>query len=125
MHHGTTAGGQYQVALAHEFVGGLEAGRLDADDQILRCPHFFERCAHQVTDFLVGQLENIAGSENARRFFPVIATFFIFILLSNWMGLLPFFNAIGKTEDIGHHIFHGVGRDVGPHSTNDLLELRY
>ncbi|HCV00050.1 MAG: hypothetical protein CL897_04935 [Dehalococcoidia bacterium] len=61
-----------------------------------------------VVDFLVGQLENIAGSENARRFFPVIATFFIFILLSNWMGLLPFFNAIGKTEDIGHHIFHEI-----------------
>lgn len=61
-----------------------------------------------VIEFLMGQLEDIAGSANARRFFPVIATFFIFILLANWMGLLPFFNAIGKTEDIGVEIFHYI-----------------
>ena len=61
-----------------------------------------------VIEFLMGQLEDIAGTKNARRFFPVIATFFIFILLANWMGLLPFFNAIGKTEDIGVEIFHYI-----------------
>ncbi len=61
-----------------------------------------------VIEFLMGQLEDIAGTKNARRFFPVIATFFIFILLANWMGLLPFFNAIGKTEDIGVEVFHYI-----------------
>ena len=61
-----------------------------------------------VVEFLMGQLEDIAGTSNARRFFPVIATFFIFILLANWMGLLPFFNAIGKTEDIGVEVFHYI-----------------
>ena len=61
-----------------------------------------------VVEFLMGQLEDIAGTKNARRFFPIIATFFIFILLSNWMGLLPFFNAIGKTEDIGVEVFHYI-----------------
>ena len=61
-----------------------------------------------VIEFLMGQLEDIAGTSNARRFFPVIATFFIFILLANWMGLLPFFNAIGKTEDIGVEVFHYI-----------------
>ena len=59
-------------------------------------------------EFLVGQLEDIAGQKNGRRFFTVIATFFLFILMSNWMGLLPFFNAIGKTEDVGHEIFHEI-----------------
>lgn len=66
-------------------------------------------------EFLFGQMEDIAGERNARRFFPVIATFFLFILLSNWMGLLPFFNAIGKTEDIGHHIFH----EIQEHAADD------
>ena len=66
--------------------------------------NFFE----SAIELLVSQLEDIAGAKNTRRFFPVIATLFIFILLSNWMGLLPFFNAIGKTEDIGHHIFHEI-----------------
>lgn len=32
---------------------------------------------------------SVAGSERAKVFFPYIATFFIYILLSNWSGLVP------------------------------------
>lgn len=71
-------------------------------------PQGAQNFLESAVEFLVGQMEDIAGERNTRIFFPVIATFFIFILLSNWMGLLPFFNAIGKTEDIGHHIFHEI-----------------
>lgn len=71
-------------------------------------PRGAQNFLESAVEFLVGQMEDIAGEKNTRRFFPVIATFFLFILLSNWMGLLPFFNAIGKTEDIGHHIFHEI-----------------
>lgn len=71
-------------------------------------PRGAQNFLESAVEFLVGQMEDIAGQRNTRIFFPVIATFFIFILLSNWMGLLPFFNAIGKTEDIGHHIFHEI-----------------
>jgi F-type H+-transporting ATPase subunit a len=40
--------------------------------------------------FLLGYLEEVLESrELAKRFFPLIATFFIFILLGNWFGLLP------------------------------------
>jgi len=58
--------------------------------------------------FLVDQCEEIAGEKNGRRFFAVVATIFLYIIISNWFGLLPFFNAIGKTEDVGHHIFHEI-----------------
>ncbi len=40
----------------------------------------------------------VAGEKNGRRFFPVCATIFFFILVSNYMGLLPFFNVVGKPE---------------------------
>ncbi len=56
--------------------------------------------------FLVDQCEEIAGERNGRQFFTVVATIFIFIIISNWMALLPIFNSIGKTEDVGHEIFH-------------------
>ncbi len=59
-------------------------------------------------DFLVAQIEEIAGRENGRRFFSLVATIFLFVLVSNWFGLLPFFNAVGKTEDVGHEIFHEI-----------------
>lgn len=58
--------------------------------------------------FLLAQIEDVAGEKNARRFFAVAATIFLFIITSNWFGLLPFFNAIGKTEDVGHEIFHEI-----------------
>ena len=44
---------------------------------------------------------NTAGERHGRRFFWVIATFFIYITFSNWFALFPIFNAIGKVEPIG------------------------
>jgi len=41
---------------------------------------------------------NVAGERNGRRFFPLVATIFFFILVSNYLGLLPINNVIGLTE---------------------------
>ena len=44
-------------------------------------------------------LETIAGSkETVRKFFPVAATIFIFILCANWIGILPGVGSIGFTH---------------------------
>jgi len=40
----------------------------------------------------------VAGEKNGRRFFPLVATIFFFILTSNYFGLLPINNVIGLTE---------------------------
>ena len=68
-------------------------------------PSGVQNFVEAVVDFLMGQIEDIAGHENGRRFFMVVSTFFLFIIASNWFGLLPFFNSIGKTADVGHEIF--------------------
>ncbi len=61
-----------------------------------------------VVGFLLDQIEEIAGREHGRRFFMVIATFFLFILMGNWLGLLPFFKAIGITHDYGTEAFEDI-----------------
>jgi F-type H+-transporting ATPase subunit a len=61
-------------------------------------------------DFLVSQVEEIAGKENGRKFFPMVATFFIFILVANWSALLPFYKSIGITHDYGHEVFEKLGK---------------
>lgn len=61
-----------------------------------------------VIDFLYGQVEEIAGETNAHRFFPVVASFFLFILVANWIALTPIFKSIGVTKDYGHEIFHEI-----------------
>ena len=45
-----------------------------------------------------GQVEGIVGKKMAPRAFPLLATFFIFILVSNWMGLLPGVGTVGWGE---------------------------
>lgn len=50
-----------------------------------------------VVEFAYEGLENWAvslGGISARRHVPLFATFFLFILFSNWSGLLPFFGKI-------------------------------
>ena len=58
------------------------------------------------------------GEKHGRRFFPVIATIFLYVVIANWFALLPFFNAVGKVEPLGveEKHFHEeavVFRDAG------------
>ena len=77
-------------------------------------PSGLQNFLESIIAFLYGQVEDIAGEKNAPKFFMVIATFFLFIIVSNWFGLFPIFNAIGKTEDIGHEIYHELA-SAEPH----------
>lgn len=49
-------------------------------------------------EFLYGQVEGIVGKHVAPKAFPLLATVFIFILASNWFGLLPGVGTIGFGE---------------------------
>lgn len=50
-------------------------------------------------------IKSVIGSEkNAQKVFPLILTFFIFILFSNWLGLVPGVGTIG-IEDKARHAF--------------------
>jgi F0F1-type ATP synthase membrane subunit a len=55
-----------------------------------------------IVEVTVGFAESVAGKERGRRFYPLAATIFLFVLISNWMGLLPFFGPLGRVEQ-GHH----------------------
>jgi F-type H+-transporting ATPase subunit a len=59
-----------------------------------------------VAEWIVESLESLVYSvTNSKRkteeFFPLIATFFLFILLNNWLGLLPGAGTIGFYENEG------------------------
>jgi F-type H+-transporting ATPase subunit a len=51
--------------------------------------------------------------KKTRKYFPLLATFFIFIIISNWFGLLPGIGSIGFTEiKDGHESFVPLFRSV-------------
>jgi F-type H+-transporting ATPase subunit a len=48
-----------------------------------------------VVEAFLGLVENMAGHKWGRRFFPIVMTIFLFLLISNWMGMLPFYGSVG------------------------------
>lgn len=54
-----------------------------------------------VVEFVLTELEGILGPKIARQMFPLLATIFVFILVSNWFGLLPGVGSIGYGEGEG------------------------
>jgi F-type H+-transporting ATPase subunit a len=47
---------------------------------------------------------SVAGEQNGRRFFPLIATIFLFVLFNGWLGLVPGYGTILYGH--GEHMVH-------------------
>ncbi len=53
-------------------------------------------------NFLLGFCDRVAGEKNGRKFFPVVASIFLFVVTNAWLGLLPIFGrAIEATTTSG------------------------
>lgn len=52
----------------------------------------------------VGLMQSVLGSrETAERYFPIVGTVFIFILTSNWLGIMPGIGSVGFFETAPDH----------------------
>lgn len=51
-----------------------------------RLQNFFEALIETILNFMENVLED---KKKARRFFPLVATIFVFVILSNWLEVLP------------------------------------
>lgn len=59
----------------------------------------FQAFAEFIVESLLGLCEDITGSPaKAREFLPIILSFFMFIILNNWLGLIPGVGTIGYRE---------------------------
>lgn len=57
-------------------------------------------------EFFLNLAASIAGPERAKRFFPLVMTIFLYIMISNWMGILPGYGTIGWIEPAEELIEH-------------------
>ena len=69
-------------------------------------PGRLQSIAEIIFEFFLNLAEGIAGPEKARRFLPLVLTIFLFILTSNWLGILPGFGTIGRIESREEAIHH-------------------
>jgi F-type H+-transporting ATPase subunit a len=67
-----------------------------------------------VVEAFYNLVTGIAGEEKGRKFFPVVATIFFFVLINNWLSLTPVFNVIGFQSEPEETGFVMKQTDVGP-----------
>ncbi len=77
-------------------------------------PAGLQNAAEAGVEKLLGFMEGVLHSrERAEKYFPVIATIFILILICNWFGIIPGVGSIGFFEvQNGQHVFVPLLRSV-------------
>jgi len=64
-------------------------------------PSGLQNAVEAIVEMFYRFIEGVAGAHQAPVFFPLVATFFFFILISNWMGIFPGFGSVGLWAE--HH----------------------
>ncbi len=73
-----------------------------------------------ITEEVLKLMESVMGERpKAERYFPLVATIFLFILFSNWIGLFPFLGSIGIYEH------HGGGSVFVPFFRSPASDLNF
>lgn len=87
-------------------------------------PGKFQNVLEYVIGGLYGFTEGIAG-EKASKIFPYFMTFFLFILVANWSGLIPGINTFGILQQTpeGKHIIPLVRASTSDLNTTLALAL--
>jgi F-type H+-transporting ATPase subunit a len=86
-------------------------------------PTGLQNLLETIIEGLDGFIQGVAGHENARRFFPLIATIFLFVMFNAWVGLLPIWPSLGFPKEVGEggiffsgemdrHILRPAGTDL-------------
>lgn len=71
-------------------------------------PSRFQNFFEVIVDGGYNLAEEISG-DRAKLFFPFVMTFFLYIILANWLGLLPGFGTITYQ---GHALFRSINSDL-------------
>ena len=61
-------------------------------------PRGMQNFMEWVVELLLGLVEGVSGKEKGKKFFPLVATFFIFILVSNLLDVFPGVDTVGSID---------------------------
>jgi F-type H+-transporting ATPase subunit a len=65
-------------------------------------PSGMQNAFEYLVEGLLGLVEGVSGKVKGRKFFPFVASFFIFILFANLLDVIPGVDTIGQAEDPSH-----------------------
>lgn len=88
-------------------VGVFASLALWLKDRLSLIPGKIQSVFELLMDEIFKLMDTILGSRAlSEKYFPLIATIFLFVMLSNWLGLLPGTGSFGLTHEIYHHGEH-------------------
>ena len=61
-------------------------------------PTGLQNVCETIVETLLNFFISVAGEASGRRFLPIIATIFLYVITNAWMGLLPIYNVFGWGE---------------------------
>lgn len=72
-------------------------------------PKGLQNVMEWVLELIYGLVESVAGPKWAPKFFPIVTTIFLYIIISNWTGILPFYGSVGWLHEahegaVGYHV---------------------
>ncbi len=127
------------VMIRPEAIAGLRLGHLQVTNTLLTAllvdvilialalaatrrmeliPSGLQNFVEWVVETLYKLTESVAGEKWTPRFFAIVATIFLYVLVSNWFGLLPGLSAFGVVEEhaahsAAHHAQHAAEAVAG------------
>jgi len=80
-------------------------------------PRGLQNVLEAIVETIANFCDNVAGPEYGRKFFPVVATIFLFVIANAWLSLFPGFMSIGFWHEVDGHtvfapLFRGANTDV-------------
>jgi len=76
-------------------------------------PGRLQAISESIINYLYGFCTDIAGEKNGRKFFPLMATIFLFVITNAWMNLIPGYGSVLIDTEHGFvHLLRGANTDI-------------
>ncbi len=75
-------------------------------------PRGMQNFMEWVIELLLGLAEGVSGKEKAKKFFPLVAVFFVFIIVSNLLEVIPGVDTVGFIDFTKMQQAHSSGQPV-------------
>jgi F-type H+-transporting ATPase subunit a len=85
-----------------------------ATRKIKLVPGRLQAACEFVLEWILNLCRDAVGEKNGRRFFPLVVTIFLFVIVNAWMNLIPGYGAILITNGHGEevHLLRGANTDI-------------
>jgi len=96
---------------------------LVASKNLKAIPRGLQNFVETIVEYLFNLVDNVIGNEGqTKKYFPLIATIFIFVICNNWLGLIPGVGTIGLHElKEGRNVFVPVLRSANADLNTTLI----